>query len=286
MKKLLALILLLPSLSFSAEIKLLTWNIFMIPKPINFSLQKTRSQEIAKQLAQTDYDVITLQEAFSPAARRRISKALALSHPYQIVLARDHFWRPANSGVIVFSKYPMEALDNVYFKNCTKGDCFSSKGALLVEITLPDGKKAQIASTHMQAWEDEVGRGIRKKQLVQIKDMLDENHQEGVPQFLVGDLNIDALYGNAEEYHSSLEFLNMTSAPLSGEYEGSNGFKVECYKTPGGEHPVQWLDHVWLNPRNSETTVVDKRVRAFTGILKNKECPLSDHNAVETIISL
>lgn len=85
MKKLFILIMFIfPLILCAEEIKVLTWNVFMIPQPLNFTRQKDRSTIIAEQLSNTDYDVIFFQEAFSKGARKRFKKCLAEIFPHQL----------------------------------------------------------------------------------------------------------------------------------------------------------------------------------------------------------
>jgi hypothetical protein len=77
MRKLVLLLGLISSFQLqAATLKLLTWNLFMIPKPINFSLQQTRAPLIAEALLNRDNDVLVFQETFSGSARRKIMKNL------------------------------------------------------------------------------------------------------------------------------------------------------------------------------------------------------------------
>lgn len=286
MKKYLVLLLLVPMLAVAEEVKLLTWNVFMIPKPINFSRQKERTALIGKELLESDYDIILLQEAFVNRFRKDISKVLKDKYPYQDHLAKSrrilHF---LNSGLYIASRYPFEVLGWHYFNYCTHSDCLSSKGVLLVEVTTPSGKKVQIAMSHMQAWDSKKAVEVRKNQIDEIKDLLDTYARPNVPQILAGDLNIDGKVDT--EYPAALSALQMTSSNLEGPLVATNGFKVECYKTPGEASDGQWLDHFWLRTHGSEAEIYNKQVRPFKAVMKgDKECSLSDHYGVEAILKL
>lgn len=54
----------------------------MLPKPIKNSKQKQRSHAIADLLLKSDYDIIFLQEAFSPYFRRIVKNAIEVKYPY------------------------------------------------------------------------------------------------------------------------------------------------------------------------------------------------------------
>lgn len=286
MKNFIGLLLLLPVLCFAEDVKLLTWNVYMLPKPINFTRQIERTDLIAKEILKADYDVILLQEAFMGSFRKKLSRAIKKEYPYQDHLTRSrrliHF---INSGLYIASRYPFEVLGWHYFNDCTHSDCFSAKGVLLVEVTTPKGKKVQIAMSHMQAWDDRRAVEARTHQVDEIKTLLDTYARPGVPQILAGDLNINAK--TTTEYPAAIAHLQMTNTDLEGPLTSTNGFKVECYKTPGQPSDGDWIDHVWLRSQGTETKILNKQVRPFKAIFKSgKECSLSDHYGVEAIISL
>ncbi len=267
------------------EIKLLTWNVFMLPPPINFSKQKLRASHISQKLVESDYDIILLQEAFMNSTRKSIARSLKEKYPYQEHLRKSkkllHF---VNSGLFIASKFPLKVLGYHYYNNCTHSDCLSSKGVLLVEVTTRTGLKLQVAMTHLQAWEDEKAMAVRTAQFDEIKTLLNKHLTPNVPQILAGDLNVDGKLNI--EYPQGLEHLGMTSTPLSGPIMGTNGFSVDCYKIPDLKSQEQWLDHVWVKENNTNIKVLRKTVVPFTGILNTKECSLSDHHGVEAIIQL
>ena len=288
MKIFFVLVLLLLLCLFSLEtpaqdLRVLTWNTFLIPPPFNSTKQNERADLMAEKLRTIDHDVIFFQEAFLDAKRDLIIKELAPTYPYFAVPKKgEGFFQFQDSGLFIVSKYPMKVLDQVIFDDCSGNDCFASKSAIIVEIDFPDEKKIQMIDTHLQGW-DSVA--VRKKQLMQIKTMMKANAKLGIAQVLVGDLNID---GRIEsEYADSLALMGMTSSPLEGRLNSSNGFStVGCFETPGGVSEGEWLDHIWLNPNGTETEIHSKKVVPIVGYLGLQECPLSDHYAVEAFIEV
>lgn len=284
MKAFLVFLFLLPGLSHAERLKILTWNVFMLPKPIKFSLQKERTPLIIDKILKNDSDIVFLQEAFHGAFLKEVLKKTSKTYPHQFYLGRQ----PGSltvygSGVYIMSRFPMTILRKVYFDDCAKADCFASKGSFVAEVTMPDGKRLHFAPTHLQSGGKENAEAIRFKQLQDINLIITLGTQNGVPQFLIGDLNIDALQG--EEFHRAISYMNMTSTPLEGEPGHTNGFPVLCYPKPGNDER-EWIDHVWLNPMSSNARVISKRALPFHGVLKDQECPLSDHYAVEAVIQI
>lgn len=284
--KLFLILLMLPLSVFSQELKVLTWNTYLIPPPWNITKQADRAELMAEVLPTMDHDVMFFQETFYDKKRNDLIKALKKTHPFVAIPKKGKKLKQIqDSGLFVASKHPMEVLDQVIFKNCIKADCMSSKSAILVEITLPSGKKAQMINTHMQAWDGAKAVEIRKKQFQQIKDMMAKHAKPGVPQILVGDLNVDGKDTNPE-YKSSLDLLEMESAPLTGDVKSSNGFSTEgCFKKPG-ENKSEWLDHFWLKKNGGTAAVESRRVVPMRAELNDCDCPLSDHYAVEAIVKL
>lgn len=286
MNKIFFLLLLLP-ISLMAQdrlgISVLTWNTFLIPPPFNSTKQEERADLMANKIREIDHDIVFFQEAFIDAKREHIIKELSSKYPYFAVPKKgDDFFQFVGSGLFIVSKFPMKILDQVIFEDCSGTDCFASKSAIIVEVTLSNNKKIQMVDTHLQGWAE---TEIRKKQLTQIKAMMKAAAREGVPQILVGDLNIDA--NTKTEYDASLELMNMTSAPLEGTLMASNGFPTEgCFNTPGGINAGEWIDHMWLNRNGTDTEILDKRVVPIIGHLGSLECPLSDHYAVEAFIEI
>lgn len=280
------LILLIPFLAQATELKILSWNLFLLPKPLNFSLQQTRTKMITEFLPQSGHDIYLFQETFAGQSKKKLAKAFKKTHPFEARLNSDkkfpHF---LDSGLMVFSRYPLKIIGHDYFKKCTNTDCFAAKGVLLVEISLPHQKKIQIATTHLQAWENQKAVEARRFQLEQIKNLLKKYATPDVPQLLVGDLNIDGFF--PDEYQSSLQLMNMDSSPLNGEQKATNGYPSECYKKPGKDNTPQWLDHVWIQPYQSKAVVVYRNALDYKAVFKKKKvCPLSDHRALEAKISL
>lgn len=278
--RLFILLLLLPLTAFAQEIRILSWNIFMLPKPIKFSYQKERTEYIIQHLAKENFDVVLLQEAFSGDFRNKVQDSLKKLYPHQSYLDRQSGSLTVyGSGAYILSKYPIGRNEFAYYADCGKSDCFASKGVSLSTITHPSGKMIQIANTHLQSGKEK--SKIRFKQLEQVKRLIETYKIKDVPQVLVGDLNIDALTGN--DYQKMLDLLNMKSHSLEGSPQYTNGFPIECYNKPGDDQ-LEWLDHIVIN-RDFTGSLKKKKVRVFTATLEGKECPLSDHYAVEATIS-
>lgn len=276
-------LILLPVSAWSQEIKVMTWNTYLIPPPWNNTKQADRTEVMAEKLPSMEHDVMFFQEAFYDKKRNDLIKATKVSHPYSAIPKKGKKIKQIqDSGLFVVSKHPMEIVDQVIFKDCDNADCLSSKTALMVEVTLPGGKKVQMINTHMQASEQPKSIAIRKKQFEEIKAMMAKHQKPGVAQILLGDLNVNGNDGN--EYGESLKLMEMDSTPLDGDVKGTNGFDTgECFKKTG-DGKEEWLDHIWVKNNKSDVKVKSKRVLKMMGNLNDCDCPLSDHHAVEAVI--
>lgn len=270
-------------LSFSVqarELKVLSYNVFMLPAPIKRSLQSLRTVEIAKRLKSSDYDVIILQEAFTKSFRRVIKQELQASYPYRHYLGNNpRFPRVFGSGVYLLSKYPFKLLKEIYFKNCATADCGAAKGSFVAELSLGEGKLVQFAGTHLQA--ESKYAGTRMKQLKQINEMFKSVKKKDVAQFLIGDLNIQH---DEPEFQAGQDLLQMDHIRLDGDIDFTGGVVNDCYKTGGDGVVTYWIDHMWAN--EVDARMLSMQVKPMPFSYQGKTCELSDHHAVEAKINL
>lgn len=261
------------TVAHATELKLLSWNVFMLPKPIKKSLQNTRTRVIPELLRNSDYDIMVFQEAFDKKFRRNMIAQLNQKFPHAFYLKRDKkVYHVMGSGVFIMSRHPFKVLDRVYFKKCATADCLAAKAAVLVELSLPNGEKVHVASTHMQS-ENRYDQ-VRASQITQIQTMLKRHRQLQVPLILAGDLNIDAV---TPRFQLAQDTLEMVSTPLAGDIQYTSGRFNDCYKIAG--RTQDWIDHAWVS---LETRVKQSRLQVpvYDFLYKGKTCPASDHHAI------
>ncbi len=258
-------------------LRILSWNVFMLPKPLKNSLQSLRSKEISSRLSEGHHDIYLFQEAFTGKFRSRVKKALNKTHPHSYYLKRRSFFSLFGSGLFVISRYPFEVLDYVYFSTCNGMDCFASKGALLIRVEHPSGKRIQLMTTHLQSKRE--AALTRRDQLETLRPLLDHHLNPSEGQVLLGDLNIDV---KEVDFNWGLDLLGMKSLELIGPIQKTSSLVNPCFET--GTNP-KWVDHVWFRnlPPQSELSL---QVRPLVFERKDEVCPLSDHQAVETEIEI
>ena len=117
------------------SLKILSWNIQMLPRLVNNNGKAKRARVIVDQLRQKDYDVIVFQELFRKQGQRIILKGLAEKYKYQTpILNKKTISLKTNGGVILLSKHPIREVHQIRYKQRTGFDRLSRKGALLAEI--------------------------------------------------------------------------------------------------------------------------------------------------------
>ncbi len=130
------------------NLKVLSWNIYMLPKMVARKGKLSRAEAIVEDLKKTDFDIIVFQEAFLPGARKIISKGLDSLYPYQYGPANNTPNIKGSSGVWIISKTKMTILKTIQFKECATWDCLVRKGAMLLQGNW-NGKTFQLLGTHL-----------------------------------------------------------------------------------------------------------------------------------------
>lgn len=153
-----------------------------------------RTEDIAERV--NDYDIVTVQEFFEKDYRARFSQFLQAYLPYHVGPVSD--MRPLNSGVVIYSRWPIAKEESMTYKQCAGLDCGASKGvsyALIYKYGVP----YHIFSTHLQAGSEPDGSfnrhdaEVRKKQLEALHLFIEKQDIPADEAVIVtGDLNIDA----------------------------------------------------------------------------------------------
>lgn len=265
------------------ELKILTWNIQMLPPFIKMETQKQRrAKAIGEKLKEVaDYDVIVFEEAFNHAAYFKIKQRLKKLYPYQFGPAnRRYITLRVNSGVMIFSKYPAKKLKEIQFRyKDTFDDKLARKGALLIEVN-KNGRVFQVVGTHLNAGGDPY---VRAHQVLDIKDLLVKYARPGVPQFLAGDFNIDK---GSELYALSMFQLQMQDGPIEGPRPYSVDYvENDYYRIFNGGEERKTIDYILIDPQgvnieSATRTIPDLRSKGWSKTLSGIE-NLSDHLPVE-----
>lgn len=257
------------------KIKILSWNIYLLPSIIKATGKAQRAALIGKTLKHSDYDVIVFQEAFQRKARKKIFDQLKEQFPYQAGPANQKLisYR-TNSGLWIFSKHPIVATQSIVFKNRSGVDAFSRKGGLIAEISV-HGTIIQVAATHLQnsgqPW-------VRQSQCVEFyQRLLKPFHREGVPQIICGDFNI---HRQSEEYNFMLQTLHAEDGELGGDIRWSyDRLSNDITSEPGTQQDL--IDYILLKLNQPFLISATRQIRRIQNRWHEKHQDLSDHYALE-----
>lgn len=262
------------------KLKVLSWNIYMLPGIVAMSGKLSRATAIGELLSKSDYDVIVFQEAFHKKSRKRIEQLLEKEFPYQAGPANQKLLSlKTNSGIWIFSKHPILTTRSIIFKNRSGIDAFSRKGALLAEISFYQ-KRVQIAGTHLQnsgpSW-------IKHTQCVEFYHrILKPELKDGVPQIICGDFNINQ--NNSDEYQSMLKSLDATDSELSEGLTHSYDRKLNDLHVEQGTK-ADLIDYILVRNRG-DFELRNRKIIAIRKKWCERHTDLSDHFALEAELQI
>jgi endonuclease/exonuclease/phosphatase family metal-dependent hydrolase len=271
----------LKTLTEANSLKIISWNIFMLPRFIMRTGQLQRAREIVNVLKEEDADIIVFQEAFDSLSREIIRKGLLPYFPYESGdPPKNIFWK-TNSGLWVISKIPFLVVRHLYFIHGKGPDWFATKGAILIQAE-KNSQGFQVIGTHLQS--DFGGRQaqkIRQLQYEQIRQELIEPYEkENVPQFLVGDFN--TMHHEPAHYEQMLNTLKVKQCALEGEHVYSYDHKKNDL-IKGAGSPPQLIDYILYNHNALCKLDAKMFINVFRKQWHAKFTDLSDHFAVSGI---
>ena len=275
------------------NLKILTWNIQMLPTAFDrFSEslqreQKLRAPWIIEYLNGQDYDIVVLQEVIDPAITESLKQGIKERYPYIVAPESKMRIAGASGGILFASKIPLRYITHVVYKNVAGIDALAEKGCTLVEGE-KDGVRFQIAGTHLQAGHQD----MKDKEYVELADgIIKPYRKEGMPQFLIGDMNTKRGGGflpssrrpGTDKFQILLKTTEMQDFPIDDERpytcDSNNSWN------PGKKDPSK-PDHVLLNPRGTGTTIMRQTIQRARKEHEGKTIDLSDHYGVVAEILL
>lgn len=261
------------SITKKTHLKILTWNIYMLPNMITFTKKNERAKEIGEVLKNSDYDVVVLQEAFRKKSKRIIRRYLKKEYPFQVEPPHKLLSLKASSGVWIMSKVKMKKVRSLSFRSCAGvPDCMARKGATMVEGE-KNGRKFHLIGTHLQA-EDRFPL-TRKKQFKQIwHELISPFSKEEIPLIIAGDLNVNR--ADTTHYTDMLNTLHAEDGMLDGELQSTFS---GMYTNPLRLKRQEVLDYILLKKNQSKVFSMKRRVKWFRSKLNAYN--LSDHLGVE-----
>lgn len=264
---------------------LATYNLKMLPTALSPFTKKVRSGQAMRAPWIVDYlngqpfDVVVMQELFDTAITKQIMVGIEKAYPYQIAPKSSESAFKGTSGVLVASRLPLKELGSITFEISGGVETAASKGCVLAEMK-KDGIAFQLAGTHMQT-----GKDLEKnKHFSRMRDeLLVPNARPGVPQFLLGDMNITK---GTPAYADMMRRLQLQDFDLDDPRpqtagDPNNFWNKEKKRTEGHQ-----LDYILLDPQGTETTILKQTILRPTREHEGKQIDLSDHYGVAAEIRL
>ncbi len=253
------------------SLKVLSWNIYMLPRFARVSGKRKRAKAIAKLLNESKYDIVVFQEAFLKAARRILWHDLKNNYPYRIGPANK---KPAsyktNSGIWMLSRIALTELGTVQYSQCEGPDCWARKGALLAEGKFNESP-FQILGTHLEAGGPDE---IKIKQYQEMEALLAGNRKEGIPQIICGDMNTKK--DGDEKYSIMLSTLGCEDGPLEGDFPfTADGQRNDM--NGGGPSNQKIIDYIFYRSNGVKCRLIRRCVPELRAQWHNRHKDLSDH---------
>jgi endonuclease/exonuclease/phosphatase family metal-dependent hydrolase len=258
----------------SEKLKILSWNIYMLPYLSLLNGNIKRAKVIADNLHNSDYDIIVFQEAFSSVCRSILSKRLKDTYPFQYgPINKNHPPLRTNSGLWIISKMPLQKLDEIRYSESKGYDAIARKGAVIFQGQ-HDGVDFQLITTHLQA--EDVPE-IRQQQCLEIKEkLLNKYYKSNIPQIICGDFNIEM------DDNKDYPFMLRTLDAKNGEISGDKTTYDEVFNTLSQERKGKrkTIDYVLI--RNGQWIEdIERRVNTFYERNNRYIGNLSDHYGME-----
>lgn len=221
-------------------------------------------------------DVVSFSEAFDDGPREDdlIPAMTAAGFPYRttILNAPGVIPIPTNGGVIIFSRWPIEAEDEIDFAECGQAaqDCLANKGVKYASVNKM-GKRYHIFGTHMDAGSNADDVFARRTQMAEIRDFItDLDIPVNEPVIFGGDFNTEPT-GSDMDYQAFRD----TMDPIIPQHIG-------FYESNFNDDFGRIIDHAWGDRTHLVPTAITNEVitiRSLDPILWDLS-EFSDHRCV------
>ena len=260
------------------ELKILTWNIYMLPFCSRIHWNCRRAEGIAHTIVAYNYDIIIFEEAFDHRARKILRSQLKGDYPYMYGPANESALSlRTNSGIWILSKIPLQKMEQIEFRNRIGIDAFARKGAVLFEGSW-QGQPFQLLGTHLQ---NDSPDEVRSAQISEISNKLLKKYaRHDIPQIVCGDFNIE--FEDKVNYRNMLNLLNAENGILRGDTQSS--FDEVDNKLAQKENGKKLLIDYVLIRNTKSIKEIERHVCVMKDRIKNIDSDLSDHYGIEATI--
>lgn len=276
------------------SLKILSWNIQMLPRGVKGNGKAKRARSIAEELKARDYDIIVFQELFYHRSRKIILNRLKEKYPYQTaVLNKKSISFKTNGGVILLSKHPIIETQQIKYRQKSGPDRLSRKGALLATLSVRD-KKVQVIGTHLQAFGK---KEIMYSQYQQLHDeLLKPSLLPNVPQIICGDFNTlkevpaqvpASLPANFKERIARYPVMLQTLQAEDGELKGNQQFSMDRPNNDLCKKRKEFrllLDYFLIRSNQSTAHIPHRQITIIKKKWHKDHSDLSDHYGLEAVV--
>ena len=243
------------------EIRVMTFNILGPPDSIAMLASRLTLRErfphIVATLRKYPADIICMQEAFAPRMVMPLIRAFSQDYPWIVANVGDRFFTLLNSGLMIFSKWPLKDITFTPYRVTGDHEHLANKGVLRVRIQLTEDRFISIFNTHLASSYVSEARKLREKQFEELNRVIDEE-RDHTPHALLtlGDLN---------------SRLGRDDPKESEKYRFFEG-QGYTYNAPG------LIDHCVAH---REASIIPRLKKA-----KSYHSPGSDHAAIRLVLDL
>ena len=261
------------------KLKILSWNIYMLPFCSKIHKNCKRAMAIAQEIPEYAYDIIVFEEAFDHQARKILRNQLKVDYPFMYGPAnKSSFSLRTNSGIWILSKIPLLQLEQIEFKNRFGIDALARKGAVLFEGEW-QGQRFQLLGTHLQ---NDSPDSVRYGQCHEIAEKLLKKYTKlDTPQIVCGDFNIE--FTNNVNYGKMLKILDAENGCLKGDLQTSfDEVNNTLAQKENGEK--QLIDYVLVRNHNAIIDI-ERQIFVLKGCISDIDSNLSDHYGIEATVN-
>lgn len=268
-------------------------------------LTTERITHIAETLAQSNCDIVCLQEVWQERHWKILKSRLEATLPY----AKFYYSGMFGSGLAILSRFPISQTDmRPYTLNGRpqaffRGDWFVGKGIASAIIDLPDGRQCQVFNTHMHApYNEKVDTYLchRTAQGWELRKMIKASVKAGYLTFATGDFNSTpgSLVHRFLTTNLSDSFITLNpSLPLFPDLEESLNPQelIETYGVTCDVAPINTWRSIQApnsSPKRLDYLFHDDQVIpealdvTFTELVPTVQCSSSDHFGLRGIYKI
>ena len=274
------------------NVKVLTYNIMMLPQLIMQHAQTERAKLIPAEIAKSgEYDVVIFNEGFDSEARDIIVDGMRkVGYPYATNVI-DKPMALSNGGVFVVSRHSFEAIGERIYSDSCGDDSMAAKGVRLVKFA-KNGQNIYLAATHLQADRGAKQRKVREGQLrslsTVLSDFTTDARADGGLVLITGDFNICAV-NDADEFAAAqitlrAEFVGKRPAGFTSSPDENQLCKYRYPKAPN-----EWLDYILVSRRGVGVTTGNLKIHKFKSAYNfagTSFLDLSDHYGLSADITM